>query len=852
MIRLIKRTPPVRTNRNRYKTLIIFVLLSLSLAACDLEKPPTQVPAPPTTSAPTATATSTPKSMTELPSIITSSPASYLILPSYLWDGLEAYWNLDGQGNDGTWPDITGHSHTLMQMHQPTSMHGIIGNAVSLVGSQGQFLEQANSTLKVNSDFTWAGWIYPTSITDNYIISRYQAGKGALLSARSGRIRFWVYGSENEDQLESDIINMTTWHFACARYNSSSREIFLQLDAKEISKALDFAIEDPGGPVGIGVNTAWREGFWDGYIDEFGWWNRTLTAEECMDLFNDGMGRTLTSTLPPAATATPTPTRTATPVEATKVVQCPGAPKSALKINVWAMVSKDPPLPNRIRSQPGSNGDYIGLIQPGEKVLVMDGPHCADGYTWWFVRNPGGLEGWTAEGDSKAYWLVPLHPESVDSGPVQNAITLTAGQIESAVDIEAAIKRATEAGVRPGTVILDGQEGPFVFTGDDRSLNIFVSNLTLRGVNQAVVKNCGDGLFFDDFPLKNILVEGIEFICEGDGVAASGAFENVTLYNNIFRAGRNGIGLGGASSDWLITENIIESGWGGIEITGAQNIVIANNHISGNNGVTLRECSQSQVHQNVIQASYQGVLLLQESWKNLVRMNTILGVSHSGIVLEPGVTGNQILANKVSCAVGTGCLTVDATTEVAGMNTINPASEENIAYSNDFENSAGREWSHHKLEISPVGRKFLGQFGNDTVILNLNNLVDHTKIKIVFELYLIRSWDGNINPDIWQLEVDGQSLLLTTFDNQDFYSDHSQAYPGNYKEGSNPPRTGAKENNTLGYFFSNRQMDAIYLLGFTIPHSSDSLELTFSANGLMSDLSDEGWGIDNVAIYTIK
>jgi hypothetical protein len=472
---------------------------------------------------------------------------------------------------------------------------------------------------------------------------------------------------------------------------------------------------------------------------------------------------------------------------------------------------------------------------------------------WWKVTSiSSGQSGWTSEGDGENSWLVPLHPESVDWGSEQNAITLTADQLDSADDIEAAIKRATAEGTRPGTVILDGRNGAFVFTGDDRSLNIFVSNLTLRGVNQAVIKNCGDGLFFDKFPLKNILVEGIEFVCEGDGVAASGAFENVTLYNNIFRAGRNGIGMGGASSDWLITENVIETDQGGIEITGANKIMITNNHISGNIGIILRQCSQFQVQKNVIQASNQGVLLVQESWKNLVQMNTILGVSHSGIALEPGVTGNQILANRVSCAPGTSCLTVDATPVVAEMNTINPISEENIAYYNDFENSAGKEWSHNKIEISPTGRKFLGQFRNDEVILNLTNLSEHTEIRVIFELYIIRSWDGNINPDSWQFKVDGQPLLLTTFDNQDYYSDHSQAYPDNYGEGSHPPRTGAKENNTLGYEFDHRQMDAIYLFSFTIPHSLTKLELTFTANGLTPDLSDEGWGIDNVAIYTFK
>ena len=91
-----------------------------------------------------------------------------------------------------------------------------------------------------------------------------------------------------------------------------------------------------------------------------------------------------------------------------EAVACPGAPEISLVLGDWAMVSTDPPLPNKIRSQSSTSGELIGQVQPGENVLVVDGPTCADGYTWWFVRSLDGLEGWTVEGDSAGYWLVDL------------------------------------------------------------------------------------------------------------------------------------------------------------------------------------------------------------------------------------------------------------------------------------------------------------------------------------------------------------------------------------------------------------------------------------------------------------
>jgi len=251
-----------------------------------------------------------------------------------------------------------------------------------------------------------------------------------------------------------------------------------------------------------------------------------------------------------------------------------------------------------------------------------------------------------------------------------DTVTITAGVVDSADDIEAAIIKATNSGSRPGTVILDGQNGNFIFTGDDRSLNIFVSSLILRGINQAAIVNCDDGLFFDDFPLENILIEGITFLCTGDGVEATGTFQDVTLSNNIFMVRNNGIGMAGNSTGWLVERNLIQAGWDGIRITGAENVVITNNYISGNIGIGLMSCSEMKVRRNTIQAVYQGVLLGQESWENMVHANAILGVSFAGISLEPGVVDNRIIANRVTCAPEMTCLTVEALPEVAESNKI--------------------------------------------------------------------------------------------------------------------------------------------------------------------------------------
>jgi parallel beta-helix repeat protein len=374
---------------------------------------------------------------------------------------------------------------------------------------------------------------------------------------------------------------------------------------------------------------------------------------------------TATSTLTPTLTSTLTLTPTATPISA-----CPGAPEIVLKADSLALVSSDPPLPNRIRSQPSIEAEVLGQALPGETVLVLDGPHCADGYAWWHVHSLEGVEGWTAEGDQENYWLLPAVVEARDVENQENVVRLVAQQVYGAEALEAAISRATADGTRPGTVILDGKDGPFVYRSDDRSLNLFRSNLTLRGVNQARIENCDGGLSFDDTPLQNILVEGIDFVCEGDAVSSYGVHKNVTLRNNRFQAGKNGIIMGSTPSNWTITGNNIQADGDGIVIHGAQRFLIANNFISGYNGILLQASSNIQVRKNNLETRKYGVLLIEESWNNSVRANTIQDVTVAGIYLEAGVTSNDVLENTVVCSPTASCVTVEAPNEAKKSNRI--------------------------------------------------------------------------------------------------------------------------------------------------------------------------------------
>jgi hypothetical protein len=131
---------------------------------------------------------------------------------------------------------------------------------------------------------------------------------------------------------------------------------------------------------------------------------------------------TITASPTPTQRDTPTPTllSTATPTQTASLTPiilptlgpweaCQGSYLTRLYVGDHAYVSYDPPLSNRVRSAPGLSGRILGRIQPGEEVEILDGPACENNWVWWRIRSQKtSLTGWTAEGDSEDYWLVPL------------------------------------------------------------------------------------------------------------------------------------------------------------------------------------------------------------------------------------------------------------------------------------------------------------------------------------------------------------------------------------------------------------------------------------------------------------
>jgi hypothetical protein len=96
----------------------------------------------------------------------------------------------------------------------------------------------------------------------------------------------------------------------------------------------------------------------------------------------------------PTFTPAPTPTFTPTP-----------APGTALLVGQPARISAPNGL--NMRGTPNTTGQLVLRLSTGQRVVVLDGPTVADGFTWWQIDDQQGNVGWAAEGDGETTWITP-------------------------------------------------------------------------------------------------------------------------------------------------------------------------------------------------------------------------------------------------------------------------------------------------------------------------------------------------------------------------------------------------------------------------------------------------------------
>ncbi|HXH99793.1 MAG TPA: hypothetical protein VNI52_05970 [Sphingobacteriaceae bacterium] len=190
--------------------------------------------------------------------------------------------------------------------------------------------------------------------------------------------------------------------------------------------------------------------------------------------------------------------------------------------------------------------------------------------------------------------------------------------------------------------------------------------------------------------------------------------------------------------------------------------------------------------------------------------------------------------------------------------------EEIVIYKNDMEKADLTAISGGKTTTFQ-NTKVLGRYNKSGFRLNLNDLPSHNMVQVSFDLYIHDSWDGNKGnddgPDLWQMTIDGQGVINTTFSNRPcaaYWDCDLQSYPGEYPQSSLPRASETRVNLPGACVLASEKGSSLYRIVKLIRHSGTSLTLEYmdqlkQTNAQASAQEcDESWSMDNIEIKAIK
>lgn len=212
-----------------------------------------------------------------------------------LTDQLIAYWKLEEAS--GPRADSAG-ANTLSDVNTVGQAVGKIGMAAQFIAANSETLEIAdNPAMSVGDiDFTFSAWFYIDSLG---------AGARGILSKDTGASREYGLYVDAAGNVSWNIftpasasilvifgvVAIQTWHHVMAWHDSTADVIRISINnAAPVSTANTAGVKDGTDPFRIGKQGG--SNFFDGRIDEVGFWKRLLTAPEKVQLYNAGAGLT--------------------------------------------------------------------------------------------------------------------------------------------------------------------------------------------------------------------------------------------------------------------------------------------------------------------------------------------------------------------------------------------------------------------------------------------------------------------------------------------------------------------------------------------------------------------------------
>lgn len=224
-----------------------------------------------------------------------------------LIDNLIAYWKMDEAS--GNIADATGNGHTGTGVNTPTFVAGKINNAGHFIAASTQYFSLVDgAALKQTGNWTMTAWVKTstaaTMIVQNHgsfvsnisgITLRILTGKTYVSSARNSGGGAPSAGTDYQELVGVTSVGDGAYHFLVAQYDGTNLTLFV--DGTQDNQiawtngAVYLATEFHRIGDGYQAFGGGETQYFDGDIDEMGFWSRALTGAEITSLYNAGVGK---------------------------------------------------------------------------------------------------------------------------------------------------------------------------------------------------------------------------------------------------------------------------------------------------------------------------------------------------------------------------------------------------------------------------------------------------------------------------------------------------------------------------------------------------------------------------------
>lgn len=216
---------------------------------------------------------------------------------------LVGYWALDEASGNAL--DSHG-TNPLTEVTTIGTAAGKVSNARDYPGSTApsprSHSHASNSDLSLGADeaFTWAGWAKSDDGFNDFagIVCKSASGQSGndtgyrLWTNAAYRYEFSVANGTSTATVDpGGYVDPTVWRFIVVDHDPVANEIGLQIDnGTRFTTSWSGGTQNESAALFLGYDQ-FSESFWDGLLDEWGFWKKVLTPTERTWLYNSGSGR---------------------------------------------------------------------------------------------------------------------------------------------------------------------------------------------------------------------------------------------------------------------------------------------------------------------------------------------------------------------------------------------------------------------------------------------------------------------------------------------------------------------------------------------------------------------------------